>query len=382
MPDTYGATLRLESLVKRYGAHLAVDDVSLTAGPGEFVTLLGPSGSGKTTTLNMIAGFTQVDSGSILLDNRPIARLPSFRRNLGMVFQHYALFPHLTVEGNIAFPLRQRRVPKSERPRRIAEVLNQVSLEGFEARYPSELSGGEQQRVALARAIVFRPRLLLMDEPLGALDKKLRQALQQQIKQLHRELGITFIYVTHDQDEALLLSDRIAVLSEGKVQQIGTGQELYERPESIFVAEFLGDANRFRGRFEDAEQGPVCVSDSYCVRVGTQERGVSTGDLAIVVVRPESMRVCGKGEPTPGSGDNRLGGTVEDASYLGAHVQITVRSTAGDLYVARQPSGVARVERGDEVVLGWGRSDSMLFPAPHNDHAEMRNESSHLHPGP
>ena len=233
----------LDGLFKRYGEAVALDGISLVVEPGEFVSLLGPSGSGKTTTLNLIAGFAKPTAGDILMDGRPIAELPPHRRDIGVVFQHYALFPQLTASENVAFPLRRRRVPKPEIRERVTSALEMVELEGLEDRHPRELSGGQQQRVALARAIVFNPRVLLMDEPLGALDRKLRDSLQRQIKRLHQELGITFVYVTHDQDEAMSLSERVAVFNNGRIEQIGTPVELYEQPNSRFVAEFLGESN-------------------------------------------------------------------------------------------------------------------------------------------
>jgi putative spermidine/putrescine transport system ATP-binding protein len=372
MHKAYGAALRLESLFKQYGPTTAVDDVSLEVRPGEFVTLLGPSGSGKTTTLNMIAGFATVDAGRIVMDDRSIAQVPSYRRNIGMVFQHYALFPHLTVEQNITFPLRERKIAKSERRRRVADVLKLIALEGFESRYPRQLSGGEQQRVALARAIVFEPRLLLMDEPLGALDKRLREALQQEIKRIHRELGITFIYVTHDQDEALLLSDRIAVFKRGRIEQVGTGADLYERPTSLFVADFLGDSNHFPGRIEQRGPDVVCVSNSNCVVV--PERGaLEPGNDGVVVVRPEKMRLYVNGD-LPASGENQIAGIVEDVSYLGSSLRISVRLAGGDIAVARQQNSVASVHPGADVTLGWWPEESVLLP--HSRRTVHREEES------
>ena len=247
-----GAALSIINATKNYGGAVAVDDVSLDVAAGEFLTMLGSSGSGKTTTLNAIAGFVKLTSGSILLDGQEIERLPSYKRNIGVVFQHYALFPHMTVRKNIAFPLEQRKLPKGEAERLIDEALAMVRLEGYADRFPRQLSGGQQQRVALARALVFKPRLLLMDEPLGALDKKLREWLQLEIKRIHRELGVTFIYVTHDQEEALVLSDRIAVMSNGRIEQVGTAVDLYERPATQFVAEFIGESNVFRGTVSGA----------------------------------------------------------------------------------------------------------------------------------
>ncbi|TIW31177.1 MAG: ATP-binding cassette domain-containing protein, partial [Mesorhizobium sp.] len=225
-----GAAIDLESISKAYGGFKALDGVSLRIEPGEFMTLLGPSGSGKTTTLNVIAGFTDVTSGKLLVGDKSVVGVPAHKRNIGVVFQHYALFPHMTVGRNVAYPLTLRGVGQDERKARVTRALDMVKMGDFAHRYPSELSGGQQQRVALARAIVFDPPLLLMDEPLGALDKKLREWLQLEIKRIHRELGTTFVYVTHDQEEALVLSDRIAVFNRGQIEQVGTGRQLYDEP--------------------------------------------------------------------------------------------------------------------------------------------------------
>ncbi|TIT77597.1 MAG: ATP-binding cassette domain-containing protein, partial [Mesorhizobium sp.] len=234
-PDNRGAAIDLESVTKAYGAFKALDGVSLRIEPGEFMTLLGPSGSGKTTTLNVIAGFTDVSSGKLLVGGNSVVGVPAHKRNIGVVFQHYALFPHMTVGRNVAYPLTLRGVGQDERKARVAKALDMVKMGDFAHRYPSELSGGQQQRVALARAIVFDP-------PLGALDKKLREWLQLEIKRIHRELGTTFVYVTHDQEEALVLSDRIAVFNRGRIEQVGTGRQLYDEPATLFVGRFIGDS--------------------------------------------------------------------------------------------------------------------------------------------
>ena len=243
--------LRLENLTKSYGAERVLHDVSLSIAEGEFVTLLGPSGSGKTTTLMCVAGFTGLDTGSIWLAGRDVGGLPPHKRDIGMVFQNYALFPHLNVLKNVLFPLRMRRIGREDARRRALEVLATVGLAGYEQRKPAQLSGGQQQRVALARALVFHPRLLLMDEPLGALDKNLRVFLQTEIVRISRELGATVMYVTHDQEEAMTMSDRIAVYGHGRIRQCGTAVEIYERPNSVYVAEFLGESNILRGSNDD-----------------------------------------------------------------------------------------------------------------------------------
>src|SRR4051794_16533896 len=242
-PVTAGLPLRLDRLNKRFGDFVAVDEISLEIAGGEFLTLLGPSGSGKTTTLMMIAGFTEPSSGHIRLGDRPIDALPSYRRGFGMVFQNYALFPHMTAAENIGFPLKMRGVSSNDRARRVAGALEMVRLPDFGARYPNQLSGGQQQRVALARALVYNPPVLLMDEPLGALDKKLREEMQLEIKRIQKELGITAIYVTHDQEEALVMSDRIAVMNHGEIEQVDGPSRIYEHPATRFVADFIGESN-------------------------------------------------------------------------------------------------------------------------------------------
>jgi putative spermidine/putrescine transport system ATP-binding protein len=255
----HGAAIQLLDLEKRYGDVTALAGVSLDMPAGEFVTLLGPSGSGKTTTLNAIAGFLQPDNGRILVDRSPIETVPPHRRNIGMVFQNYALFPHMTVEANIAYPLKRRKVAKQELRRLVAESLALVGLDGMDKRYPRELSGGQQQRVALARALVFRPRVLLMDEPLGALDRRLRASLQLEFKRIHRELGITFVYVTHDQEEALTMSDRLAVMDQGRILQVGSPRDIYERPAERFVADFIGETNFIAATVIGTENGTAMV---------------------------------------------------------------------------------------------------------------------------
>jgi putative spermidine/putrescine transport system ATP-binding protein len=274
------AILELRNVRKTYADVNAVDGVSIKLAAGEFLSFLGPSGSGKTTTLSMIAGLTPSTSGEILLRGQPLNPLPPYRRNIGVVFQNYALFPHMSVERNVAFPLEMRSVPRADIERRVAKVLSLIGLAAHGKRLPSELSGGQQQRVAVARAIVFEPPLLLMDEPLGALDKKLREQMQLEIKQLHRNLGITIIYVTHDQEEALTMSNRIAVFNNGKIEQLGTPSDLYEHPRTRFVANFIGETNLFPGTVAEMSDGSRCAQDaaassqetrrslSRCVRSG------------------------------------------------------------------------------------------------------------------
>ncbi|MEK1948575.1 MAG: ABC transporter ATP-binding protein [Ensifer adhaerens] len=281
-------SLTLRSVNKSYdGKHMAADDVSLDIKAGEFVSFLGPSGSGKTTTLMMIAGFQHPTSGEIRLGERAIDKLPPHKRNIGMVFQNYALFPHMTIADNVAFPLRMRGVERAEKDRRSREALAKVGLQGFEKRVPSELSGGQQQRVALARALVFQPDVILLDEPLGALDKALREHMQVELRRIHRDLGVTMVYVTHDQSEAMTMSDRIAVFNGGRIEQVGTPNEIYFAPKSRFVASFIGDSNIIAatslggGRFET----PVGVVD-------TKAAGGDRNTKAELLLRPEMIRLA------------------------------------------------------------------------------------------
>jgi putative spermidine/putrescine transport system ATP-binding protein len=367
-----GASLELKDLRKHYADQVAVDGIDLQIAPGEFVTFLGPSGSGKTTTLNMIAGFTDLDAGEILMDGRPIGRLRPHKRDIGVVFQHYALFPHMTARGNVSFPLRQRRMARRDVARRATEALDLVGLGDYCDRYPRQLSGGQQQRVALARAIVFNPRVLLMDEPLGALDKKLREALQLEIKRVHREVGITFVYVTHDQEEALALSDRIAVFNGGRIEQVGDARELYDRPRTLFVAEFVGESNRLRGHYERNGSGGILRRQEVKLRVPEATGRLSTGSEAVLVVRPEHVSVLASAEPPDGR-ENRLEGTVVDVMYLGSSRKVEVRLPDGHTVIAReQPERWRPVAHGDRVTVGFSCRESVLLPYSPDDMADAR----------
>jgi len=267
-----------------------VRGVSLDIRSGEFLTLLGPSGSGKTTTLMLIAGFETPTAGDIAIDGHSVVALPPHKRNIGMVFQNYALFPHLTVAENIGFPLKQRGIDRATRARLVAESLDLVRLPGYQARYPRQLSGGQQQRVALARSIVFHPRLLLMDEPLGALDKQLRESLQLEMRRLHADLGITFIYVTHDQEEALTMSDRVAVMHEGLIAQVGTPEDLYDRPCDRFVASFIGESNFLPGVVRGRENGMVVADCGGSMLRAMAQTRLSPGETVTLATRPERIR--------------------------------------------------------------------------------------------
>jgi spermidine/putrescine transport system ATP-binding protein len=333
--------VQLESLVKRFDDTVAVDGIDLHMPPGEFFTLLGPSGCGKTTTLRMIAGFERPTSGRILLDGSDVAQIPPHRRNVNTVFQSYALFPHLSVADNVGFGLKYKRVTKSERAKQVSEALGLVRLADYGKRKPDQLSGGQQQRVALARALVLRPQVLLLDEPLGALDARLRKDLQVELKALQNELGITFVFVTHDQEEALTMSDRIAVMSRGKVEQAGAPRTMYEEPETLFVADFLGVSNLIAGTVSGRED------DGCAVRVGERTLVARTGAVDCsgevrLMIRPERVRV----EPHGTTGPNRLPGMIEHAVFLGSFEEVRVRLVGGEQIkaVAQNDGGVGLAE--------------------------------------
>lgn len=329
-----GAPVRVNGVVKKYKDATALDGVDLDINAGEFITLLGSSGSGKSTLLNIIAGFTTCDSGTVEVDGEDITRTPPHRRGLGMVFQHYALFPHMTVAENVAFPLRRRKVAKAEIGPKVAEALDIVQLGHLSDRMPSQLSGGQQQRVALARAIVFRPNVLLMDEPLGALDRRLREQLQFEIKRLHRELGITFVFVTHDQEEALAMSDRIALLRDGQIVQIGSPEDLYERPSCRYSAEFLGESNIFA---RDGS-GPV-------------------------MVRPENIRLQSSSTPDAADSDS-VDGVLREVIYLGSEVRAEALLSDGDVVIARcNGRALSGLVPGEPVRISWRREDGLVLPA-------------------
>jgi len=302
--------IALEGVSKRFGKTAAVSDVSLTIDEGEFFSLLGPSGCGKTTTLRMIAGFVAPDEGRIVLQDHDVTAVPPNKRPLNMVFQQYALFPHMSVYDNVAFGLKVKRVPRGEHGDRIRDILRVVALEGLERRRPQQLSGGQQQRVALARALVNRPAALLLDEPLGALDVKLRRQMQFELKRIQRELGTTFVYVTHDQEEALAMSDRIAVMNAGRVDQIGGPREIYELPQTPFVADFIGSLNAFDLTVEELVGGFAVARPGAGERVVVPiETGVTVGDSLRVAVRPERVEIAPAGDDVPADG-SRLEGTI------------------------------------------------------------------------
>lgn len=323
--------VRFEHVSRHFGEVRAVDDVSFSILDGEFFTMLGPSGSGKTTCLRMVAGFDQPTSGHIILHDHDVSRRPPYERDVNTVFQDYALFPHMSVADNVAYGLMIKKVPKPERAARVAEMLDLVQLAGFEGRKPSQLSGGQRQRIALARALINHPRVLLLDEPLGALDLKLRQQMQIELKAIQKKVGITFVFVTHDQEEALTMSDRIAVFNRGKVEQIGTPEEMYESPATAFVASFLGTSNLLSGEAARALAG---TSDA-------------------VSIRPEKIRLIGSGEVAP-TGMPTTTGVIRDVVYLGMYTRYLVDlHSGGDLVVIEQNLDSHAFTRGQPVTLAW-----------------------------
>ncbi|WGW11662.1 ABC transporter ATP-binding protein [Saxibacter everestensis] len=359
--DGYGGALCLTDIRKSYGGQRGVESVSLDVRPGEFLTMLGPSGSGKTTTLNLIAGFIDADSGSITLDDRELAGIPPHRRELGVVFQQYALFPHMTAAENVGYALRVRGIKGAERSKLVGDALDLVQLGDYANRKPAELSGGQQQRVALARAFVFKPRLLLMDEPLGALDKKLREALQIEITRICRELGATVIYVTHDQEEALAMSDRIAIYNEGRIEQLGTAEDLYMRPNSLFVADFVGESTVLHGKYAE---GSLTYHDQVLVTDATTAP-IAEGSSAAVVLRPENLAVlpASSREQVP-AGFNAIEATVTEWIYLGVAKKCLLKGRDGTTMTARVRSEVdtGSLRPGDPAIVAWDPAKSVVVP--------------------
>jgi spermidine/putrescine transport system ATP-binding protein len=337
------ADVRLENVVKRFDDTVAVDGISVEIPRGSFFALLGPSGCGKTTTLRMIGGFEEPTSGRILLGAEDVVGLPPYKRDVNTVFQSYALFPHMSVEGNLAFGLERRGLAKSEVKARVGEMLELVGLAGFGRRKPRQLSGGQQQRVALGRALVNHPRVLLLDEPLGALDLKLRKQMQLELKRIQNEIGITFVHVTHDQEEAMTMADTIAVMNSGRIEQLGHPQELYERPATAYVAGFLGISNLLPGTVEG--------SDAIRLEDGTVVRANVNGQAGVVAagVRPEKITIGA------GGGANELAGTISETAYIGVATQVVVKTAAGTVHVFAQniDAGGRVPAPGSNVMLSW-----------------------------
>ncbi len=370
--------VELTGVSKRFGDVLAVDDLSLELGRGEFFTLLGPSGCGKTTTLRMIAGFERPSGGEIRIEGEDVAALPPYRRPTNTVFQSYALFPHLSVEDNVAFGLKRKKVSRAEIGERVRTELERVGLSAEAKRKPAQLSGGMQQRVALARALVNLPKVLLLDEPLGALDLKLRKGLQVELKRIQREVGITFVYVTHDQEEALTMSDRIAVMNSGRVEQVGSPEDVYERPETTFVAGFIGVSNLMPATVA----GPGQVRLDQGPEVAGNTRGLSTGEGCYAVVRPEKLRV----EPAGGGGSSnglpRVEGIVESSLYLGTATQIVV-DLGDEVRMTVLVPNASEEERqhlpggGAQVALSWA-AEHMHMVRESNGKRSERDEGQQI----
>ena len=357
--------IELRQITKRYGRECVVDAVSAMIAPGEFFSLLGPSGSGKTTTLMMIAGFADVDAGQILVDGTDIVEVPPQHRGFGMVFQNYAIFPHLTVFDNVAFPLRARKLPNDQIRERVRQALELVRLERFADRFSRQLSGGQQQRVAIARAIVFQPSIVLMDEPLGALDKNLRYQMQVEIKEIQQRLGMTVVYVTHDQEEAMNMSDRIAIMNSGRIEQVGRPADIYENPASNFIARFLGEANLIEGTIEEVREGSavLCTAGGLRLRARRAE-GVAPGARANLFVRPERVAlVRARGGIAADPAINHATGRLAQTSFLGnilrhsveiepgVRVTVDVQNASGGLFHAVDETALLSWRADDSVIL-------------------------------
>ncbi len=354
--------VRFEHIEKSYdGETLVVKDLNLDIARGEFVTMLGPSGSGKTTCLMMLSGFETPTNGEIYLEDRPIGSIPPHKRNIGFCFQNYALFPHMTISENIAYPLHVRKMPKNKIEKKVAQTLDMVELPGFEGRRPAQLSGGQKQRIALARALVFEPQLVLMDEPLGALDKNLREQMQFEIKAIHKKFGLTVVYVTHDQSEALTMSNRIAVFEDGIIQQISTPDILYEKPENAFVAQFIGENNRLSGKVIEID-GDKCTVEVQgrivkALKVNVNEVGEKTS----LSLRPERVTV----NPEEGSLENMFEGTVRELIYLGDHIRTRVNVCDNNDFVIKVPNSYGHliVNRDHKIKVGWSYEDCRALDA-------------------
>lgn len=374
-----GGNVRLESLTKRFDNVTAVDDISVEIRAGEFFSLLGPSGCGKTTTLRMVAGFEPPTSGKIMLDGTDVGNWPPHRRNVNTVFQSYALFPFLTVAQNVAFGMKYKSVPKSERADRVAEALALVQLTGYEDRRPNQLSGGQQQRVALARALVLRPSVLLLDEPLGALDAKLRRTLQVELGALQKRVGITFLYVTHDQEEALTMSDRLAVMNHGRIVQVGTPEEVYNEPADAYVADFLGVSNLMDAAVEPGRDGngPCHLRIGDFVLAAQAGRLDATGAVK-VAIRPERIHL----HPYEDRGENRVPGMVERLVFLGSTTHVYLRLATGSVLqtLVRNDGAALPYSQGTPVSVGLPPDGLRVLPDPGVSVAEIHDETSGDHP--
>jgi len=355
--------VRFDKVQKSYdGITLVVKNLNVDIAKGEFLTMLGPSGSGKTTSLMMLAGFEPATHGEIFLNNKPINNVPPNKRGIGMVFQNYALFPHMTVAENLAFPLKVRNMSASDTASKVKRALEMVELPAFGNRRPAQLSGGQQQRVAVARALVFEPELILMDEPLGALDKQLREQMQYEIKHIHENLGVTVVYVTHDQSEALTMSDRIAVFEDGVIQQLSTPNTLYEKPDNSFVAQFIGENNRLNGNIEHID-GNVCqvrLDNGDLVSADKVVEG-GTGTDTTLSIRPERIEL----DPVAGSVPVTIDGTIEELIYLGDHIRVRMSVAGTDEFIVkvRNSTGRKTLQAGQKTSVGWSPEDCRALDA-------------------
>jgi len=371
--------LRLERLSKNFGEFIAVDDVNLHIRRGEFLTILGPSGSGKTTLLMIIAGFLEATTGDIHFDGLSIMSLRPEKRNFGMVFQGYALFPHMTVRQNIAYPLEVRKGARDEIVKRVDEMLELVQLETFGDRLPRQLSGGQQQRVALARALIFDPLVLLLDEPLGALDKKLRSNVQTQLKHLHRKVGKTFVYVTHDQEEALSMSDRVVIMNHGRVVQVGSPQELYERPSTVFASKFIGKSNILRGVVNQVDGNEVlyAIADKYFQQLVSNEK-FSKNDEIILALRPEKIKIARS--KVASNEVNILVGRIIDITYFGSTISVNVETdSVGEFIVEVQAwNNQETLEEGQKISLTWSPDAAFTVKDIESSFKEKKSFGNHI----
>lgn len=360
-----GAIVRLTNLCKRFGEVVAVDDINLDIEEGEFITLLGPSGCGKTTTLRMIAGLEMPTSGGVYLEGNDVTFTPPEKRPVNMVFQAYALFPHMTIAENIAFGPMIKKWPRDRAAAGVEEMLKVVQLEGYGARRPSQLSGGQAQRVALARALINQPRVLLLDEPLGALDLKLRKAMQLELRSIQRRLGMTFVYVTHDQEEAMVMSDRIVLMNHGHIVQVGTPTEIYNRPQSEFASRFIGEANLLEGVVSAVHANHVEVAVDGLTLWGPPQPGLSPDQAVVVSVRPERISLFVAGEGVPTTWNNVFPGTIVNTIFLGPLGRYQVRLANDLLLLVEQPTadGMLTCCIRDEVTVGWDTGSTVVLAA-------------------
>jgi spermidine/putrescine transport system ATP-binding protein len=364
----YNAMVKLENLSKHFGDVIAVDNIHLEIDEGEFVTLLGPSGCGKTTTMRMIAGLEMPTSGSVSIGGQDVTLTPPEKRPVNLVFQAYALFPHMTIAENIAFGPMIKKWPKDEIERSVQEMLKLVRLEGFGPRRTHQLSGGQAQRVALARALINRPKVLLLDEPLGALDLKLRKAMQLELRDIHQRLGMTFVYVTHDQEEAMVMSDRVVLMNNGHIVQVGTPTEIYNQPRTEFASRFIGEANLLNGEIKAFRADQAQVEINGLTLLIPLQAGLSVGQKVIISIRPERIHLFIKEEDAPKTWPNILRGTVESAIFLGPTARYHLRLAGDQILVVDQPASNGKLgyQVNDQLYVGWEATNNVILPAYSN----------------